>query len=77
MPPLPSFDIRGSGTSFALVMNGQVVAYDGSYDRAAARTRRLQSRAQTTRRACLCCGAMFNSAHKGNRLCRPCKDTHT
>ena len=75
MPNPPIIDIRGCGTSFALVMNGQVVAHDGSYDRAAARVRRLQSRAQITRRACLCCGAMFNSAHKGNRLCRPCRDT--
>lgn len=66
-------DIRGSGTSYAILRAGRVVARASSHGNAIARLAGIERAIAARPIACLSCGAEFLSAGRSNRLCPPCR----
>jgi len=68
------FDIQGSGTSWFVTQNGQIVGEpSSSREWALAKAERLAREAQVRVRDCLCCGNSFQSEGNHNRLCNSCR----
>ena len=70
---MTALDIRGSGTSFAIMQGSVVLAGPyTSHDNAVAAIRGVETRLTPTRqRTCLCCTTDFTS--RGHRLCPTCR----
>jgi hypothetical protein len=69
-------DIRGSGTSFAILQGGRVIGRATSHGNAIARAAGIErklAKAQRRPAVCLGCGAGFLSSGPGNRLCPTCR----
>lgn len=67
--------IRGSGTSFAIMAGGRVIAgpYTG-HGNAIAALRGVEARlAPVLARACMACATSFKTKSRGQRLCPTCR----
>jgi tRNA(Ile2) C34 agmatinyltransferase TiaS len=68
------FDIEGSGTSWFVTRNGQMVGSPtGSRLLAQTKADRLAREARVRVRPCLRCGTKFESEGPHNRMCNPCR----
>lgn len=65
--------IERRGGAFAVFENGVRIGSWTSEGRADVRLRRIERERRSQQRACLCCGAQFESEGIGNRLCNPCR----
>ena len=69
-----SIDVRGSGSSWAVIRGDERISgffqnHDDAARSAASKERKLRLR----KRPCLCCGDTFNSEGPHNRLCNACR----
>lgn len=65
--------IIGSGSSYAILRGGKVLARATSHGNAIARQRGVEARLRPTIfRQCMACPTHFNSTGTGNRLCPSC-----
>lgn len=71
---MSALDIRGSGTSWAIMRGKAQIAgpYWGEH-LAIAALRGVKRRLRSTTRACICCTAPFASTGKAHRMCAPCR----
>lgn len=67
-------EIRGKRDAYDILVAGKVVATATNYDSACACALNAENRAALyiADRACLCCGATFESWGVGNRRCPSC-----
>ena len=72
---MATVEIRGSGYSFALFVDGQTHGTGASsYEKACIKANYLERMLARVDRPCLCCGATFTAAGRNNRMCPACTD---
>lgn len=69
---MAKLDIRGTHRSWAVFDGDHKLAETTHYDTACAVANRIERELDARTRECLCCGAAFTSAGRGNRLCDEC-----
>lgn len=68
-------EIRGSGHSFAVFVDGQQVGtHTNAYEKACIKARKIERDLQRIVRACMCCSLSFTAEHRHNYLCSGCTD---
>lgn len=68
-------EIRGSGTRWAVLVDGrQVDTSTKTYEMACIKARKIERDLQLGDRPCLTCGAPFTAEGRFNRLCPACTD---
>jgi len=69
-----TLDVRGSGRSWAVYHgDDRITGFLGNYNLAAMVATSRERKLRLSTRACLCCGADFQSEGAHNRLCNPCR----
>jgi hypothetical protein len=69
-----TIDIRGSGESYIVTVNGVPVGKPtNSYEKACIRANVEERRSREFTRPCMCCRRPFVAQGRFNRLCDPCK----
>ena len=69
----PDIEIRGSGGSFGVFLNGVQLGKANCFDNACIRARAWENRLQQQQRDCICCGHEFTAEGRFNRICGTCK----
>lgn len=68
----PPLQIRGSGTSFAILQGTRILARATSHGNALARLPSIERSLQSKTRRCLGCSISFQSRGPHHRLCPTC-----